>query len=68
MSLRLKSDSEPAMRGLQRAIRETGKVGTHLLNSPASDPQGNGVAERAVQEYVGILRRLKLGLEYRLGV
>ena len=33
---------------------------------PLHDPHANGVAERAVKEFMSQLRRLKLGLEYRL--
>ena len=49
----IKSDGEPAMKNLQQAIRAARTQGTHLLNSPPHDPQGNGVAERAVKEYMG---------------
>ena len=45
----VKGDGEPALRGLQQAIREARPAGTHVRNSPAQDPQANGVAERAVQ-------------------
>lgn len=40
---------------------------TIVQNPPAYDPQANGVAEKAVQDYMGQLRSLKIGLEYRLG-
>ena len=44
----LKSDGEHGMRALQKAIREARGSGTVLMNSPLHDPQGTGVAERAV--------------------
>ena len=62
----IKSDCEPAIRALQRAIRRARPGGVHLANSPARDPQCNGVAERAVREYMSVLRRIKLGLVWRL--
>ena len=68
VNLWVKSDGEPAIVAMQQAIREARSGATHLMNSPPHDPQGNGVAERAVKEFMGTLRRLKLGLEARLGV
>ena len=46
----VKSDGEPAIKALQRAIGEERRSATELLNSPVRDPQSNGVAERAVKE------------------
>ena len=66
-ALFVKSDCEPAMRALQRAIKAARPAATHLTNSPAHDPQASGVAERAVREYTSVLRRMKFGLEWRLG-
>ena len=62
----VKHDCEPSIRALQAAVRDARPAGTHLANSPARDPQANGVAERAVREYMSVLRRIKIGLEARL--
>ena len=59
----VKSDGEPSIKALQAAIRDARTVGTHIQNSPARDPQANGVAERAVREFTSVFRMLKLGLE-----
>ena len=63
----VKSDGEPAIKSVQKAVRDARPVGTHLLNSPPYGSQGTGVAARAVKEYVNVLRRIKLGLESRTG-
>ena len=63
----VKSDGEPAIKAFARAVREQRQAGSLLVNSPARDPHGNGVAERAIKEYASVLRRLKLGLEWRIG-
>ena len=43
------------------------RVGSTLVGtSPPRDPQANGVAERAVKELTGQLRRVKIGLEARV--
>ena len=61
-----KSDGEPAIRSLQAAVKSARTAATHTQNSPARDAQANGVAERAVREFTSVLRRIKLGLEYRV--
>ena len=64
----LKSDGEPAMLAVQKAIGRARRHSTIPENSPAYTPQANGVAERAVQEVTAQLRCLKLGLESRIKV
>ena len=66
--LMIRSDGENAIKALRKAIVEERQGGTTVGTSPPRDPQSNGVAERAVREFTGQLRRLKLGLEARLGI
>lgn len=60
----LKGDGEPA---LQQVLKEVKKRihPTIIQAPPAYDPQSNVVAEHAVQDYIGHLRAVKLGLERR---
>ena len=37
-----------------------------IQHSPAYDPQTNGATEKAVQDYMGQVRAMKIGLEARL--
>ena len=49
---------------------EIKKMRTHpttLQSPPAYDPQGNGAIENAVDQQMGQLRALKIGLEGRVG-
>ena len=62
----LKSDGEPSIVQVQGAIRESRTHGTICQNSPAYNPQANGAAERAVQEVMGQVRAMKIGLEQRI--
>ena len=62
----LKTDGEPAVIAVQDAIRNARKHATIPENPPAYSPQSNGVAERAVREFVEQLRSVKLGLESRI--
>ena len=47
------------------AMKEGRKEETMFGTPPPRDLQSNGVAERAVGEFTGQLRRIKLGLEAR---
>ena len=62
----VRSDGEPAIKALRDAIKQARKGETTFGTSPPRDPQANGVAERAVKEFMGQMRKLKLGLESRL--
>ena len=62
----LKSDGEPSMVQVQGAIKEKRAHGTMCQNSPAYNPQANGAAERAVQEVMGQIRAMKIGLQQRI--
>ena len=47
-------------------IKQARDAPTLLQNPPAYDPQSNGVAEKAVQDWMGQVRAMKIGLEARL--
>ena len=64
----LKSDGEPALKAIQKEVRERREKPTMLENSPAGDSCANGAAERAVQAVGGQVRVLKFALENRLGI
>ena len=66
--LTLKSDQEPAIVDLLRAVAKLrGNNRTNLENSPVGDSAGNGFIENAVQRVEKLLRVHKLDLERRLG-
>ena len=67
-SIVLKTDGEPAMISLQKAIQNVRKSQTIPENPPAYNPQSNGACEKAVQDVDGQLRKLKLALEARTGM
>ena len=62
----LKSDGEPSIVQVQSAIKDKSAHGTICLNSPAYNPQAHGAAERAVQETMGQVRAMKIGLQQRI--
>ncbi len=64
----LKGDGEPALIQLMEEITRRRSHSTIIQNPPAYDPQSNGAAEKAVQDYMGQERAGKIGLEYRLKV
>ena len=67
-SIILKTDGEPAMVSLQRALQSARRHQTVPENPPAYNPQSNGACEKAVQDVAGQIRKLKLALESRLKI
>ena len=63
----LKGDGEPALVQVMNVIKEKRKHNTIIVNPPAYDPQSNGPAENAVQNMMRQIRKVKIGLEQRLG-
>ena len=61
-----KGDGEPALQEVLQEVKRLRNHSTILQALPAYDPQSNGAAEKAVQEYMGQLRTMKIGLEARL--
>ena len=64
----LKCDGEPAIVQLLKKVKEKRVCNTILEHPPAYDPQSNGVAEKAVQEFMEQLRAVKIALEQRIGI
>ena len=52
----LKGDGEPAFVQLMEEIERRRSHPTIIQNPPAYDPQSNGAAEKAVQDYMGQVR------------
>jgi len=63
----LKSDGEPAIKDLERAIKMRRGEDTQLEEAPRGEHQANGEVERAVGEIAGMVRTLKVELEKRIG-
>ena len=63
----VKTDGEPAIVAFQTELMRVRQDRTVPQNPPAYDPQGNGGAEKAVQDVTAQIRCLKLALEARLG-
>ena len=60
----VKSDQEPAMKAVVEEItRWRAPAKTIIEQSPVGSSQSNGVIERAIQSYEGLLRTMKSGLE-----
>ena len=62
----VKSDNEPAMLAMQKAIATARADTTLPRNSPEYDPQSNGGAEKAAQDITDMTRRILIGFEARL--
>ena len=62
----IKTDGEPALVQVQKAIARARVHETICENPPAYDPQSNGGAERAVEEVQNQMRSIKICLEMRL--
>ena len=63
----IKGDGEPALVQVMNEIKKRRAHSIIVQKPPAYDPQANRRAEKPVQEYMGQLRALKIGLEARLG-
>ena len=53
----LKGDGEPALVQLMKEVKKLRAQPTFIQHPPAYDPQSNGVAEHAVQEYIDQFRK-----------
>ena len=62
----MKTDGEPAIVALMEAIKAKRSHPTVPQHPPAYDPQSNGAIEKAVDEVMGHIRALKIGLERRV--
>ena len=64
----LKSDQENSVMAVKRPIAELREAPTSMLESLVRESKCNGKMERAVQNFQGQLRTLKLALEENIGV
>jgi len=62
----LKSDQEPAILDLVKAVRRLRGEGTLVEAAKSRDSQSNGMIERGIQSIEGIVRTMKIALEKRL--
>ena len=62
----LKTDGEPSLVQVAEEIKKIRSHDTIMQHPPAYDPASNGVAEHAVQDVMGQLRAIKIGLEQRI--
>ena len=62
----LKGDGEPALQDVLQEVKRQRVHPTIPKGPPAYDPQAHGAAEKAVQDYMGQMRTMKVGLEARL--
>ena len=67
IKLTLKSDQEPAMLALKKAMAFRRKAETPLIESPVRESKSNGKIERAIRRWQGQFRTLRHHLEARLG-
>ena len=64
--LTLKSDGEPAMQALKRALAVNSECETAIIHTPARESKCNGAVERAIRTWKGQMRTMRLHLEDRL--
>ena len=62
----LKGDGEPALVQVLEHVKFAREAPSIIQHSPACDPQANGAAENAVQDYMRQVRTIKIGLKARL--
>ena len=62
-----KTDQEPAMLALQARVQQARRHRTILKNLPKGDHQAYGRAEKGFQMFQNLARRMRLGLEGKLG-
>ena len=67
VTVTLKSDQEPAMMSLKKAIAVRRKAETPLIESPVRESKSNGKIERAIRKWQGQFRTLRHHLEARIG-
>ena len=61
----LKTDGEPALVRVAEEVKKARSHETIPQSPPAYDPAANGAAEHAVQDVMGQIRAIKIGLEQR---
>ena len=64
--LTLKSDGEPAMQALKRALAVKRECETAIVHTPARESKSNCAVERAIRTWKGQMRTMRLHLEDRL--
>ena len=64
----LKTDQEPAMLAFQSRLQQARKSQTTPVNSPKGDDQASGRAEKGVQTFQNVARRMRLAVESHLGI
>ena len=64
----LKSDGEPAVTALGKAIAVARIGATPLIEAPVRESKGNGAVEAAVKVFAGQLRTFKHQYEYMIGL
>jgi len=62
----IKSDQEPALVDLVKAIKQKRTGETIIEHSKVYDSQSNGVVERAIQTVEGLTRTFKISLEKKI--
>ena len=62
----IKSDQEPALVDLVRAVKEKRTGETFVEHSKVYDSQSNGTVERAIQSVEGLTRTMKMSLERKI--